>query len=238
LSFRRVDAIQLAIREGLLDETDLPRAREEQRDRGGSLARACVNMGYLDDRALAGALARALGLPRCDLRQVDIDPKAFELISLPVLESLTTVPFQLRQDGKVLVVAMADPQDEPALMRLRELSGIQLKVTVAGYREIEAVLAERARKNGPTDPELMAQAVREPTHPGEMIFDLAAIQRDAAAMEAAQAAPEKSQGDQLKAIEKTMKQSSKALRAALDLCVERNLLTLDEIATAMKRSKE
>jgi hypothetical protein len=237
VSFVRIDPVQLAVREGLLSETDLPRAREVQLDRGGPLARVCVDMGYLDDRALASALARVLNLPRSDLRQIDIDPQAFGRVPRAVLESVSAVPFQLRQDGKVLVVAVADPQDERGLLRLRELSGLQLKVTVAGYREIEGVLAQYARTDGPTDPELMAQSVREPTHPGEMIFDLSAIGRDAAGMEAEQAAPVNNESEHLKALAKTMKQSSKALRAALDLCVERDLISMEDIATAMKRGK-
>jgi hypothetical protein len=150
----------------------------------------------------------------------------------------------------LLFIAMADPQDERALLRLREVSGLQLKVTVAGYREIENVLDVLAAKEGPTDPELRAQAVREPTHPGEMIFDLAAIGRDAAAMEAeqsrasapqtgaAQPAPLLSEPERLKELQKTMRQSSKALLAALNLCVERGLLSLEDIATAMKRGDE
>ncbi len=233
-----IDPVQLALREGILSDSDMPRAREVQRDRGGSLVRVCVDMGFLDDRALAGVLARALNLPRADLRQIDIDEEAFKRVPRAVLEAVVAVPFQIRQNGKVLAVAVADPQDERGLLRLRELSGLQLKVAVSGYREIEAILSENARKEGPTDPELMAQSVREPTHPGEMIFDLAAVQRDAAALEAGTAQASKGEADQLKALQKTIKQSSKALRAALDLCVERELITLDDIATAMKRGKE
>ena len=248
MSFSRVDPIHLAVREGLLKDADLARAREvQQRQGGASLARICVDMGFLDDAVFANALARSLNLPRSDLRQIVIAPEAFGRVPRSVLEAVAAVPFQLRQDGKVLLVAMADPQDERALLRLREVSGLQLKVTVASYREIEAILEERAAKEGPTDPELRAQSVREPTHPGEAIFDLAAIGREAAAMEAAQspaAAPTTAapavlpmlpEPERLKALQKTVSQSSKALRAALDLCVEKGFLSLEDIATAMKR---
>jgi hypothetical protein len=206
-------------------------------------------MGVLDDGLFANALARTLNLPRSDLRRIDISPKAFGRVPRSVLEAVAAVPFQVRED-KVLFVAMADPQDERALFRLREVSGLQLKVTVAGYREIENMLDFLASKEGPTDPELRAQAVREPTHPGEMIFDLAAIGRDAAAMEVeqspltapatgtAQPAPLLSEPERLKELQKTMRQSSKALLAALNLCVERGLLSLEDIATAMKRGDE
>ena len=251
MSLSRVDPIHLAVREGLLDDADLLRARDvQQRQGGASLARLCVDMGFLDDAMFANLLARVLNLSRSDLRQIYIAPEAFGRVPRSVLEAVAAVPFQLRQEGKVLLVAMADPQDERALLRLREVSGVQLKVSVAGYREIEAVLNEYAAKEGPSDPELMAQSVREPTHPGEMIFDLAAINREAAAMDSEQSktasassgtqppAPLLSEAERHKALQKTVKQSSKALRAALDLCVEKGILSLEDLAAAMKRGNQ
>jgi hypothetical protein len=129
-------------------------------------------------------------------------------------------------------------------MRLREVSGLQLKVSVAGYREIEVTLDQRVAKDAPSDHELRAQSVREGTHPGEVIFDLAAIAREAKAMEEPHAPaasgeapppPLLSEEERLQALQKTVKQSSKALLAALDLCVEKGLFSLEDIATAMKR---
>jgi predicted transcriptional regulator len=246
LSFSRIDPVQLAVREGLLDEVDLARAREVQGQQGGaSLARLCVDMGFLDDAALANALARALNLPRSDVRQISISPEAFGRVPRSVLEAVSAVPFQLKQEGKVLFIAMADPQDERALLRLREVSGLQLRVTVAGYGEIATVLAEHAAKESPNDLERRAQSVREPTHPGEAIFDLAAIGREAAQLDAdpsgaarAGGGPLLSEEERLKALQKTVKQSSKALRAALDLCVEKGAFALEDIATVMKRGSE
>ena len=109
MSFSRIDPVQLAVREGLLDEGDLARAREVQGQQGGaSLARLCVDMGFLDDAALANALARTLNLPRSDVRQISIAPEAFGRVPRSVLEAVSAVPFQLKQEEKVLfIVPMA-----------------------------------------------------------------------------------------------------------------------------------
>ena len=56
--------------------------------------------------------------------------------------------------------------------------------------------------------------------------------------ERAGSGPLLSEAERLKALQKTVKQSSKALRAALDLCVEKGAFALEDIATATERGSE
>src|SRR5579872_1414715 len=136
------DAARLLLSAGIVSNPNLTRARAAQASQGGSLPRICHELGVLEETRWVRVLAKALSLPTVDLEAVGIDPSARGRAPEELLHELAAIPYQVREGGRVLRVAMAEPQDDLAKAQLRAATGCELEIAVAGYSAIEAALAE------------------------------------------------------------------------------------------------
>jgi MSHA biogenesis protein MshE len=104
---------ELLIGEGLISEDQLHAALVESRKRKIKLGRALVELGFVTEERLLSALARQLRIPFVDLRQLPFD---FETARrLPETHARRFRAIILEDDGRKVLVGMADPTDISAL---------------------------------------------------------------------------------------------------------------------------
>lgn len=109
----------------------------QQSASGKPLGRLLVEIGALDERELAHALAEQMSLALIDLSQETPEPEAIALISETIARGNTIVPM-LRADG-VLVVAVAEPS--VALQtQLTSAAGMPVTMVVAPSSEIKRAI--------------------------------------------------------------------------------------------------
>ncbi len=229
------DAARLMLSAGLVAEADLQRARDTQSRQGGSLPRICHGMGVLDENRWARVVAKSLSLPTIDLATVEVDPAARGKAPDQLLHELAAFPFQLREEGQVLGVAMAEPQDDVGRAQLRAATGCELEIGVAGYRAIEQALASHAER--PAEPGSAPEATdarpvvkSKKSKPPVRQAALDGIQPGA---EIGGLTPEDLR--LLEALAQAATRSAAALRAAVDLCVERRIFTPDDLRARVSR---
>jgi hypothetical protein len=221
------DAARLMLSAGIVAEADLQRAREVQTSQGGSLPRICHELGILDESRWARVVAKSLSLPTIDLGTIEVDPAARGKAPDALLRELAAFPFQLREDGQVLGVAMAEPQDDVGRAQLRASTGCELEIGVAGYGAIEQALVNHpvgAAESAPPPVGMDAEPEAKPKKGKE------SAQREA---ELAGMTPEDAR--LLEALSQAATRSATALRAAVDLCVERRIFTPDDLRARVKR---
>lgn len=138
---RRDPLGQILLRKGLVTGDQLAAALETQRRSGDRLGRILVSLGYVNQLAVARALAEQFGLPFRDLLA---DPPPAELVRL--LDEDTARRFRavpVAVDGDVVEVAVADPGDEAALAAVAARLGRPVRWVVTGeldiYRTLERV---------------------------------------------------------------------------------------------------
>jgi len=138
---RRDPLGQILLRKGLVTGDQLAAALETQRRSGDRLGRILVSLGYVNQLAVARALAEQFGLPFRDLLA---DPPPAELVRL--LDEDTARRFRavpVAVDGDVVEVAVADPWDEAALVAVAARLGRPVRWVVTGeldiYRTLERV---------------------------------------------------------------------------------------------------
>jgi len=138
---RRDPLGQILLRKGLVTGDQLAAALETQRRSGDRLGRILVSLGYVNQLAVARALAEQFGLPFRDLLA---DPPPAELVRL--LDEDTARRFRavpVAVDGDVVEVAVADPGDEAALVAVAARLGRPVRWVVTGeldiYRTLERV---------------------------------------------------------------------------------------------------
>ena len=131
---------QTLIELGEISEDDLARALSSQKQTGGKLGETLVELGILSQAALVKTLATKLGVPGVYLRHGLIDPAVAKLVDRDAAERLKVLPmFKVRGQ---LIVAMAEPQNLPAIDRLAAITRCQIQPVLA----LELNIREFAQK--------------------------------------------------------------------------------------------
>ena len=68
------------VRENLLANHDLEKAKQDQRRNGGRLGEALVRLGLLDEQQLVNILSKQYGIPAVNLENFEIDPEVVKLV--------------------------------------------------------------------------------------------------------------------------------------------------------------
>lgn len=130
---------EMLLREGLISNSQLDSALDEQRKTDQPLVRILVDKGAIDETKRLNFFRKQMGVPVVSLQSVKIDPILFTYIPAVLARKHQMVPVKLDKDG--LVVAMVDPSDVVLLDHLKEIVGLRIKPVVALSTEIrEAML--------------------------------------------------------------------------------------------------
>ncbi len=121
---------------GLISQDELAGLLAHQRSEGGKLGELLVAQNRLSPEQVAKALARRLGVEYADLAAPP-DPDLAARIDDATARRYLALPFRRDADG-VLVVALADPQDLPAIDDLQMLLGEKLRPALAMPESIMA----------------------------------------------------------------------------------------------------
>ncbi|AKQ65317.1 Type IV fimbrial assembly, ATPase PilB [Myxococcus hansupus] len=132
----------------MLQESQLKAALAEQAKWGGKLGEILVRMSLVSEDILVRALSKQLGMPAVNLDAVQmVQPHVKAKIPAQTARDFSVLPLQLRDDGKSLVVAMADPLNVRMLDELRAVSKCRIIPNVAGRTSIARAFARIYEQN-------------------------------------------------------------------------------------------
>ena len=123
---------QLLVARGAVTESQVAAALKAQADSGKRLGEVFVDIGALDDRGLAEALADFFGMPVTDLKRGRRAVGAGSGARGGRRENLA-IPLRVDDDG--LYVAVAQPSDELRFL-LSDVSGHSVRLSVAPMTDI------------------------------------------------------------------------------------------------------
>ncbi|MGE5181893.1 MAG: hypothetical protein ACM31C_07515 [Acidobacteriota bacterium] len=130
----------MLVEAGVLSESGLRMALNEQKRWGGTLGRTVVDMKLVSEAELVRVLAQQLNLPTIDLDSRDIHKTVLDLIPADVAEEHTLVPFA--QPMKFLDVAMAEPTNLGVIDELRIRTQLNIRPYLAGPKMIERAIGK------------------------------------------------------------------------------------------------
>ena len=248
---------EILVQAGVLTETQLRAALNEQRRWGGPLGRILVDMKLITEDSMVQALSHQLNLPAVNLDQRNIEPGVLDMVPGELAEQLSIVPFAAQ--GKFLDVAMSDPTNMVAIDTLRTKTRMNVRPFLAGPRTLERALARHyGRGVGPIDMlgstgPVMALGNEQPLQEMEVERDISspAIQVQApptAARRRAQqfeltelaereAAAEKTIAllrERVERLEALVQRDEDVLRKLLGLLVAKGLATREELVERLK----
>ena len=136
---------EMLVEADLITPDQLQDALRQQRIAGGRMGSNLVAMGFITEDVLMDFLAQKTGVPRLDLKGLDIPATVLQRIPRRLAEQLMVLPIAMKEP-KSLVVAMADPSDLNAVDSARFASGLNIEPVVASYSALKAAIPEYYRK--------------------------------------------------------------------------------------------
>jgi general secretion pathway protein E len=125
---------EMLIARRLIEQEDLERALDIQKERGDKLGKILVDLGFVAMRDVLAALSEQLGLP---LAALDGPPPAapeIEGLSARFMRQCRFFPVAV--DDSAVTIAMADPLDFETIAAVRGFCGLRVKMVLAGEQEI------------------------------------------------------------------------------------------------------
>ena len=129
---------EMLLRARIVNDAELSKAVEFQRQQGGGVSSALVRLEYLNEDDLLEFLSRELGLPTVSLDEIDVDTEALKLIPVQTARKYMAIPFN--RVNSVLHVAMSDPTDLNAIDDLKFRTDLAIEVSITTESQIRKSL--------------------------------------------------------------------------------------------------
>ncbi|HEY8504869.1 MAG TPA: type II secretion system ATPase GspE [Gemmataceae bacterium] len=151
-----MDLLHKLIRQGVLNEADLPKIEQAvaaQPDR--ALHETLIDRGFAREEPVLRALAEEFGLELIDLAAVELDPAALTAVPLKLIHRRNLMP--LARENGTLTVATGNPYDVYALDELQTVTGLEILPVLASPREITRLIRTHFGVGGETVSALMEE---------------------------------------------------------------------------------
>ena len=135
---------ELLLGRGLISDEQLEMARDQAVQRGRSLGRVVIEMGFVTEAGLVAILAEQLGLEFLDLTDTAIDASAVAAVPEPTARRHNCIPVRFDDDGR-LVLAMADPANVVAVDDIRAMTKKDVRTVVATKADVVAAINRHYR---------------------------------------------------------------------------------------------
>ncbi|GAC1609638.1 MAG: hypothetical protein NVS4B10_25180 [Myxococcales bacterium] len=246
----RIKIGDLLVKAGVITDAQLKSALAEQAQWGGKLGDILVRMEFLTEEILVRALSKQTSIPRADLGG-ESAPDALAKVPADVAEELSLVPLALQDDDRTLLVAMSDPLNLMVTDHLRSITGCRIVAQLAGTSAIRSAISRwyrgedlaagttsdlsslRIVNNSGTTVDTMDARAAPATGPIPAVASSARAKAPSPAR--AQAAPAASAVEVLREVEKTQRKSVAALKAMVELLIEKGVFSREEYLARVKR---
>ncbi|RKY78162.1 type II secretion system protein GspE [candidate division KSB1 bacterium] len=126
------------IEKELISPIELKKALEKQRKTGKRLGEILIEEKLLSEDTLLEILSQKLNIPKVKIENQAVDSDTVQLIPYEIAKKHKLIP--LFRVGNSLTIAMADPLDIYAIDTVRHLTGMQIKVVLAGEKDVEQAI--------------------------------------------------------------------------------------------------
>jgi hypothetical protein len=237
----RIKIGDLLVKAGVITELQLKAALGEQQQWGGKLGDILVRMEFLTEEVLVRALSKQTGIARADLTG-EGDKGALAVVSADTAEEFGVVPVGLKDQGRTLVVAMSDPLNISATDHLVSITGgRKIETQLAGASAIRNAISRWYRGEELLGDTQQSGRMRIINNAGDTVvgFDTRNLAKTVAPKAAKQqqvpTPARQSAVEVLRGVEETQRRSVAALKAMVELLIEKGIFSRDEYLARVKR---
>ena len=232
----RIKIGDLLVKAGAITELQLKAALAEQQQWGGKLGDILVRMEFLTEEVLVRALSKQTGIARADLTG-EADRGALAVVPADTAEEFGLVPVGLKDQGRTLVVAMSDPLNISATDHLVSLTGgRKIETKLAGASAIRHAISRWYRGEELLRDDGEQPSMRIVNNAGNAVLGFRAKPAPPKSAPQPAAAPSRDSAvDVLRGVEETQRRSVAALKAMVELLIEKGVFSRDEYLARVKR---
>ena len=229
----RIRIGDLLVKAGVITDLQLKAALAEQSQWGGKLGDILVRMEFITEEVLVRALSKQTGIARADLAG-EADKAAIAQVSAETAEEFNLVPLAVKDDGRTLLVAMSDPGNVMVTDHLRSLTGCRIEAQLAGASAIRGAIARWYRGEELGGDESSMKIVN---NSGDSVVTVEGKKEQPKPPPAAQdaKAARASALEVLRGVEETQRRSVAALKAMVELLIEKGVFSREEYLSRVKR---
>ena len=228
----RIRIGDLLVKAGVITDLQLKAALAEQSQWGGKLGDILVRMEFITEEVLVRALSKQTGVARADLSG-EADQSAIARVPAETAEEFNMVPLAEKDEGRTLVVAMSDPGNLMVSDHLHSLTGCRIEAQLAGASAIRAAIARWYRGEELGGDESSMKIVN---NSGDSVVTVDANQEQPGASAGqGRKAARASALEVLRGVEETQRRSVAALKAMVELLIEKGVFSRDEYLSRVKR---
>lgn len=224
----------LLLRAGVVTQDQLQRALDQQERWGGKLGTILVRMNALSEDLLVKALSRQLNIPRADLNQINIPPPLRSRLTREVCEEYGVIPVRYDSERRAVLLAVSDPFNTVVLDDLSRRINLRIEPLLAGEQQIlEAIAVQYA-----SQPSKEETGLKLINNQGSTLIKKRQEIRPRGSPPEEPAAPPPARAPaareppadygRVAELDKLAQKQSKALRAVLELLIEKGVLTREE----------
>ncbi|HEX9399506.1 MAG TPA: hypothetical protein VF912_05295 [Anaeromyxobacter sp.] len=138
----RIRIGEMLVKMGRLDTAQVQAALAHQRQWGGRIGHAIVQLGFLREGALLDVLGAQLGVPFVEVGEREIPPKVLAVVPRKLVAARRVLPLELRAETRrgPLVVALADPADLGVIDEIAFITGLEVKPALAGEADLDRAI--------------------------------------------------------------------------------------------------
>ena len=127
---------------GVLTEDQLRIALMEQENSQEPIGRVLVNLGFVTESTIRDVLSESQGAETVDLRAINIDPEALNMVPMEIAKRYNVLPFALHDN--ILTMAVANPNDLIIFEQIRSMlsSDVEVRLKVASESDISRAVDE------------------------------------------------------------------------------------------------
>src|SRR3954462_6247901 len=224
----RIKIGDLLVKAGVITELQLKAALAEQQQWGGKLGDILVRMEFLTEEVLVRALSKQTGIPRADLTG-EGDKHALALVPAESAEEFGLVPVALREEGRALLVAMSDPLNIHVTDHLRSMTGCRIEAQLAGASAIRHAISRWYRGEDLMGDDAEQSSLKIVDNSGHSVVTQrkspAPARSSAPPPPKTNGAPKSAAVDVLRGVEETQRRSVAALKAMVELLIEKGVFS-------------
>lgn len=126
---------EILIDAGLIDSIQLESALGRQKIWGGKLGHSLIELGFVNEEALAETISKYIKIPYVNLFDPPLVEKQINLLAPDLVRKYEVVPTSMRSN--TLFVAMADPFDLDTISELQFITSLKISPVLALESEIK-----------------------------------------------------------------------------------------------------
>lgn len=129
---------ELLMEKGIINRSQLDKALDIQKERGGLIGQILVGLGYATEEEIAQALTVQYGFPYLPLANYEIDAELIKLIPESVAKQYNLI--SIDKIGNNLTIAMSNPLNVQAIEDIELITNCNIQVFVSTMTDVTTAI--------------------------------------------------------------------------------------------------